>query len=100
MPVTYNYEYPIKLRTGFIGCGGHAYRNIYPTFQYAPVNLVAVCDLRAEAAANCAKIFGAESSYTDHREMLAKEKPEVVFIVTNYDDNWRPRYPKLAIECM
>ena len=45
MPVAYNYEYPKKLRTGFIGCGGHAFRNVYPTFQYAPVNLVAVCDL-------------------------------------------------------
>ena len=100
MNITYNYEYPAKLKTAFIGCGGHAYRNVYPTFQYAPVNLVAVCDLDFERAARFAKYFGAENAYADFREMLAKEKPEVVFIVTNYDEHGRPRYPKLAIECM
>ena len=31
--VTYNYEYDRKLTAGFIGCGGHAYRNVYPVFQ-------------------------------------------------------------------
>ncbi|MDD5261081.1 MAG: Gfo/Idh/MocA family oxidoreductase [Methylacidiphilales bacterium] len=98
--ILYNYEYPAKLKTAFIGCGGHACRNVFPTFQYAPVNLTAVCDLDAKRATDCAKIFGAESAYTDHREMLAKEKPDLVFIVTNYDEYGRPRYPKLAIDCM
>jgi predicted dehydrogenase len=88
------------LRTGFIGCGGHAYRNIYPTFQYAPVNLVAVCDLDAERAATYAKIFGAERHYSNHLEMLEREALEVVFIVTNVDETGRPRYPSLAIDCL
>jgi predicted dehydrogenase len=100
MPVTYNYEYPKRLRTGFIGCGGHAYRNIYPTFQYAPVNLVAVCDLDPARAAACAKVFGAERNYSDHIEMLEREELDVVFIVTNVDENGLPRYPKLAIDCL
>jgi len=100
MPATYNYEYSKKLRTGFIGCGGHAYRNIYPTFQYAPVNLVAVCDLDPVRAADCAKIFGAERHYSNHSEMLAREELDVVFIVTNVDEAGRPRYPTLAIDCM
>ncbi len=99
-PIIFNDEYPAKLKAAFIGCGGHASRNVYPTFQYAPVNLTAVCDLDAERSANCAKLFGAENTYADFREMLAKEKPDVVFIVTNYDEHGRPRYPKLAIECM
>jgi predicted dehydrogenase len=98
--ITYNYEYPKRLRTGFIGCGGHAYRNIYPTFQYAPVNLVAVCDLDPARAATCAKVFGAERHYSDHVEMLAQEELDVVFIVTNVDEAGRPRYPKLAIDCL
>jgi predicted dehydrogenase len=100
MPVTYNYEYPKQLRAGFIGCGGHAYRNIYPTFQYAPVNLVAVCDLDPVRAATCAKVFGAERHYSDHLEMLEREDLDVVFIVTNVDENGSPRYPKLAIDCL
>ncbi len=98
MPVTYNYEYPKRLRTGFIGCGGHAYRNIYPTFQYGPVNLVAVCDLDAERAATYARIFGAERHYSNHLEMLEREALEVVFIVTNVDATGHPRYPSLAID--
>jgi predicted dehydrogenase len=100
MAVTYNYEYPKQLRTGFIGCGGHAYRNIYPTFQYAPVKLVAVCDLDPVRAATCAKVFGAERHYSDHLEMLKREDLDVVFIVTNVDENGRPRYPNLAIDCL
>src|ERR1700722_16751302 len=98
--ILYNYEYPAKLKTAFIGCGGHAYRNVFPTFQYAPINLAAVCDLDAKRATDCAKVFGAESIYTDHREMLSKIKPDVVFIVTDYDEQGHPRYPRLAIECM
>ncbi len=98
--ITYNHEYQRKLRTAFIGCGGHAQRNVYPTFQYAPIDLVAVCDLDFSRAEACARQFGARKAYSDHRKMLEKEQPEVVFIVTNYDEHFRPRYPLLAIESM
>ena len=33
-----------RIRAGFIGCRSHSFRNIYPTLQFAPVELVAVCD--------------------------------------------------------
>jgi predicted dehydrogenase len=95
--ITYNHEYQRKLRTAFIGCGSHAQRNVYPTFQYAPVDLLAVCDLEISRAEACARQFGARKIYADHREMLEQEKPELVFIVTNYDADFRPRYPKLSI---
>ncbi len=98
--ITYNNEYAKKLRTAFIGCGGHAVRNVYPAFQYAPVDLVAVCDLDLARAETCARQFGATRSYASHLQMLDKEKPDVVFIVTNCDENFRPRYPQLAVECM
>jgi predicted dehydrogenase len=98
--VVYNSEYTRRLKTCFIGCGGHAIRNVYPTFQYAPVDLMAVCDLDPQRAAEAARIFGASRTYSDHHEMLAREKPEVVFIVTSYDENGLPLYPRLAIDCM
>lgn len=100
MFVSYNQEYPQRLRVAFIGCGGHAFRNIYPTFQYAPVDLVAVCDLQREKAEACARLFGAKAVYTDYRAMLEKERPEAVFVVTNYDEEGRPRYPAIAIDVM
>jgi predicted dehydrogenase len=100
MDVTYNAEYPRRLRTCFIGCGGHAVRNVYPTFLYAPVELTAVCDLDAERAAWCARQFGAERSYGDYRVMLEKERPEAVFVVTNYGEDGRPKYPAIAMDAM
>lgn len=89
-----------RIRAGFIGCGSHSYRNIYPTFQFAGVELAATCDLDPQKAAAYAKLFGAERSYGDYREMLAKEKLDAVFIVTSYDTDGTPRFMRLAQECM
>ncbi len=89
-----------RIRAAFIGCGSHAFRNIYPTFQLAPVELVATCDLDGERAAAFARQFGAERSYADHRAMLEREKVDAVFIVTGYDERGRPTYPGLAQDCL
>jgi len=88
------------IRVGFIGCGSHAFRNVFPTLQFVPAELVAVCDLEIERAQAFAKQFGADRVYRDHRDMLAKEKLDAVLIVTNYDDAGRPRYPGLACDCL
>lgn len=89
-----------RIRAGFIGCGSHSFRNIYPTFQFAPVELAATCDLDRNKAAAFAAAFGARASYVDHREMLAKEHLDAVFIVTGYDKRGRPTYPGLAVDCL
>lgn len=88
------------IRAGFIGCGSHAFRNVYPTFQFAPVRLIATCDLDGERSAAFARQFGAERSYTNHCQMLEKEELDAVFIVTNYDEQGRPRYVPLAKDCL
>ena len=98
--VRYNFEYDRKVRTAFIGAGGHSFRNVYPTFQYAPVDLLAICDLDAARAKAFARQFGAATSYTDHREMLAQERPDAVFIVTAYDADGRPQATRLAIDAL
>ncbi len=95
-PVKFNYEYTRKIRVGFIGCGAHAFRNVYPTFDYAPVDLVAVCDLNIERAEIYKKRFGAEKAYTDYKEMLKKEDLDAVFVVLNFDRNGHPIYPKIV----
>ncbi len=89
-----------NVRVGFIGCGSHAFRNIFPTFQFLPIELVATCDLKVEQAQAYARRFGARRAYHDHKEMLTQEELEAVFIVTNYDEQGRPHYPALAIDCM
>lgn len=94
--VQFNFEYETKIKIGFIGCGGHAYRNVYPTFDYAPVDLVAVCDLLPERAEAYRARFGAQRAYTDHKEMLKKEKLDAVFVVLNFDQEGHPIYPKIV----
>lgn len=88
------------IRVGFIGCGGHAFRWIYPALQFAPVELIAVCDRRAERAAEFSRRFGAERWYADHREMLEREDMHAVIIVTGYDSEGRPTYPPIAADCL
>ena len=100
--VTYAFEYPKRLRAGFVGCGSHSWRNVYPTFQYAPLDLVALADPKQERALAYARQFGvpAEHVYQDHREMLAHQPLDVVFAVTNYDERGHPRYPEIAVDAM
>lgn len=92
-------ERPV-IRAGFVGCGSHAFRNVYPTLQFAPVELIATCDRDAERAARYADQFGAERSYDDHREMLDEESLDAVFVVLNYDEDGRPKYPRVAADAM
>jgi predicted dehydrogenase len=89
-----------EIKAGFIGCGSHSFRNLYPTFQFAPVKLRATCDLDLEKARAFAAKFGAERAYGDHREMLAREDLDAVFICTGYDPKGRPLYPGLVRDCL
>ncbi|KDN82248.1 hypothetical protein KCH_59570 [Kitasatospora cheerisanensis KCTC 2395] len=98
--VVYQFEYEQRIRSAFIGAGGHSYRNIYPAFQYAPVDLRAVCDLDGERAATYARMFGAGRAYTDHREMLERERPTAVFVVTSYDPDGHLQAVDLALDCL
>ncbi|HZC25610.1 MAG TPA: Gfo/Idh/MocA family oxidoreductase [Actinopolymorphaceae bacterium] len=99
--VRYQFEYDQRIRVAFIGAGGHSYRNVYPAFQYAPVDLVAVCDVDEKRATTYARMFGAPAAYADHTEMLAREKPTAVFIVTSYDPvTGRVQATDLALDCL
>ena len=51
------------------------------------VQLVAVCDTDASAAAAAADRFGVPSSYTDLTELLDKEQPDFVDICTPPDSH-------------
>ena len=89
-----------RIRAGFVGCGGHSFRNVYPALRYAPIDLVAVCDFQRDRAEAYAREFGALRAYDDHQTMLAEEELDAVFVVTNYDENWMPLFPGIAIDAM
>lgn len=98
--IKYNFEYDQKLRICFIGAGGHSFRNIYPAFQYAPIDLLALCDQNEEKAAAYARQFGARAFYTDYREMLEQERPDAVFIVTSYHSDGRVQATDIALDAL
>lgn len=83
-------RYPVKI--GFIGCGSHAFRNIYPCLQFLPVDLVAVCDINRDKADLFERQFGARRSYTDYKDMLTNEKLDAVMVVVGFGEDGSPLY--------
>jgi predicted dehydrogenase len=89
-----------QVRVGHIGCGSHSFRNIFPTYQFAPVDLVATCDLDLAKAQVYADQFGADRAYSDYGEMIEAEELDAVVMVTGYDERGRPTYPTIARDCL
>ncbi|MEX0776710.1 MAG: Gfo/Idh/MocA family oxidoreductase [Phycisphaeraceae bacterium] len=88
-----------ELRIGYIGCGSHSFRNIYPTLQFVPVQLVSVCSRTLEKAQAFARKFGAENACTDYRRMLEQDKLDAVFVVTGYE-NGHSTHSRIAMDCL
>jgi predicted dehydrogenase len=65
-----------------IGCGAISAEHLAYLSCANGVDLVAVCDLSPSTARYTAQRYGAKRSYTDHREMLATEKPASVHVLT------------------
>ncbi len=99
--VLYNFEYPRKLKIAYIGAGEHSIRNILPTFQYAPIELVAMADHNTERGLAVARMFGAKRFYPNHKALLAKEEGlDAAMIVVGPDEQGLPRYTELATETL
>jgi len=98
----FNYEYEKKLRVGYIGAGEHSFRNILPSLQYTPIELVALADHHPERGLAIARQFGARRFYPNHQALLNKEKDQLdaVIIAVGRDAEGRPRYPQVAGEAL
>jgi myo-inositol 2-dehydrogenase/D-chiro-inositol 1-dehydrogenase len=81
--MTLNKDKQDLLRVGFIGAGEMATWAIFPALHFAPIRLVAVCDLDENLAQSAAAKFGAENWYTDYREMWSKENLDAVIVQTH-----------------
>jgi len=87
----------MRLKIGFIGCGTHATRSLYPCFRLVPeIELEAVVDLKKNLARRNAYWFLAKRWYTNHLEMLEKEKDlDAVMICVNAET-----HPRLVKDCL
>jgi len=71
-----------KINLGFVGCGGMGWSNL-KDFQHE--NIVALCDVDDNRAANAYKLKPQAKRYHDFREMLEKEKTIDAVVVATPD---------------
>lgn len=69
------------LRVGFVGAGGQATQNIYPSLRHAPIELVSIADHHRDLAERNARWFGAREVYGTHQELLDHSEIDAVFVV-------------------
>ena len=100
MAQRYSFEYERRIRAGIVGCGEHSTRNILPALLYAPVDLVAACDLDVERAEQVGKRFGATAFYGNYLEMIEKEQLDAVYMVVRDKRPGVSLYPPLVVQAM
>jgi predicted dehydrogenase len=70
-----------RLRFGLIGCGFFAQNHLHAWAEMPEVELVATCDIDADAAQAAARTYGG-TPYTDAAELLEREELDFVDIAT------------------
>ena len=71
-----------KLKAGVIGCGGRGQSQARGYHTSPDVDLVACADPVEGARAAFAEKYGVSRTYSDYREMLEKERPDIVSVTT------------------
>lgn len=78
-----------SLKLAVIGCGVHSTANIISTLHYLKQPIVAVCANHLDHAQACAKQFGIGNAYDNYMDMLNKEHPDGVFIITDRESQYK-----------
>ncbi len=80
-------------RVALIGCGWYGKSALFRLLQVAPVEVVALCDVDRNMLAEAARMIAERQAskktprtYGDYRELLAKEKVDIVQVST--PDHW------------
>jgi len=84
-----------RLRIAVVGCGNHAYRSIFPCFDYLPVELVATCDIDLPRAEKYALHFGAQTACASLQEVIARGDVEAAILSVG-----PAQHPDLACEAL
>jgi len=69
----------MKVKVGFLGCGGIANAHMERLARMNDVEMVAFCDVAKERAEGAAQRYGGKA-YTDQHEMLDKEELQALFV--------------------
>ncbi|WP_207632594.1 Gfo/Idh/MocA family protein [Foetidibacter luteolus] len=101
MPLFSSFARTEKYRTALIGSGWWGTNILQAALQAGESKLVALCDVderQLAACTNTAKQWTSDQPklYRDYRELLQKEKPEIVIVAT--PDHWHPLIAIAAVE--
>jgi len=78
---------PNTYRAAIIGCGRIAATHARAFADSGRYELVAVADVREQAAVALAEEFGKPATFTDYRRLLAEVRPDVVAICTRASEH-------------
>lgn len=81
-----------KYKVGVIGCGGISRTHTRGFNRLESVEVVAGADISQETVDKWGEEFGVSARYTDFREMLEKENPDIVSVCT-----WAKSHAEAAI---
>lgn len=95
MAIVFAHEDVRRLKVAVVGCGSHAYRSIFPCFDYLAAELVAVCDLDLARAQKYAKHFGAAAACSSLKDVIARGEAEAVVLAVG-----PKQHPDLAAEAL
>lgn len=100
-PAVHGAEKSKKYRTALVGCGWWGMNITRTAIEASESDVVALCDVDRRqvdrAAVEVEKLTGkAPKRYSDYRELLEKEKPEIVIVAT--PDHWHPLVTIAAVE--
>ena len=91
--MSYQRDYPTRLKIGIVGVGRHAYRNILPVLTYLPVSLEAVCDIDLALAERTAAQYGAPAAYASTQQLYEERDLDAVLLCVS-----QRHHPALAQE--
>ncbi len=70
------------IRVAFVGAGARATTSHYPAIRDLPgAEICAIAEFDAEKARKAAELFGVKAVYAGYREMIEKERPDVVYAI-------------------
>ncbi len=76
-----------KLKFAIIGCGQNAHKHGEASLMLPQLELVAVCDLDLVRGEHFASLYNAGRVYTDYRELLERERLDMVSISTPHSSH-------------
>ena len=69
-------------RIAIVGCGGISHAHGNACLESEQLDLVAACDINPQTLQNFADQFNIKHTYSDLRQMLEKQAPDVLVIAT------------------